>query len=263
MIYPFLAVIAAILLQGVTHSPEDLLRLQRPLTSAEMDTVVSGIRQALAGMTLRLIGDRHGRPEILLGRDGMPRMIRTASAASGERVATVTRDGIGGDVPIPSTPERVILLTEYTAIPARRCNGTPATGHMVVEYLLSTTSGVWSVTARERRRGDVAFFRPLAMLSTAASLKSGEIKLVGNRTARAIVSPWTQSDSTGVFITGDPPPNAAEFVPMQSLWIDTSSLLPLRWEISQRQAIVDGVDFVYEPLEFQRPSTVDAPNCIH
>ena len=44
-----LALAFSILLQARHPRRSDLLRLQRPLTAAEMDTVVSGIRQSLDG----------------------------------------------------------------------------------------------------------------------------------------------------------------------------------------------------------------------
>ena len=50
-----LALASSILLQVGTSSPRELLSLQRPLTAAEIETVVRGIRQALDGKTLRLV----------------------------------------------------------------------------------------------------------------------------------------------------------------------------------------------------------------
>jgi hypothetical protein len=66
-----LALASSILLQVATSSPRDLLSLQRPLTAAEINKVVSGIRQALAGKTLRLVDKFQGDSEILMGRDGL------------------------------------------------------------------------------------------------------------------------------------------------------------------------------------------------
>jgi hypothetical protein len=102
--------------------------------------------------------------------------------------------------------------------------------------------------------------RPFEMLRTADTLASGASRLVGRRNARAFVSPMPMSDD--VVLTGDPAPNPAEYVPIQSLWIDTASLLPLRWEVFQRQALRGGIDFVYEPLQFGPPSGFEVPTCI-
>jgi len=66
----------------------------------------------------------------------------------------------------------------------------------------------------------------------------------------------------GVVLTGDPAPNPADFIPIQSLWIDTESLLPLRWEVFQRQAFLGATDFVYEKLDLQRPAGFEMPTCI-
>jgi hypothetical protein len=133
---------------------------------------------------------------------------------------------------------------------------------MIIEYTLNSTTQIWTAAARERRSGDTGIAFPLNMLRSTASLRIGDRRLIGNRSARAIVSPWPLFNAQEPFLTGDPAPNAAEFIPLQSLWVDMSSLLPLRWEISQRQAITGAFDFVYEPLEFQRPVSVETPKCI-
>jgi len=190
-------------------------------------------------------------------------MIR--STGNSESIAGVIGGSIAGGLRVLSPPDRLVSLIEYTGVPARRCDGAPATGEMVIDYLLNSTTQLWTVTARESGPSDVSMAGPLAMLRTTASLTSGETRLVGTRTARAIISPWLPPSNRGtddVVLTGDPAPNPAEFVPVQSLWIDTTSLLPLRWEVSQRQAIVDEFDFVYEPLEFQRPADVELPKCV-
>jgi hypothetical protein len=258
-----LVAVMSILLQGGS-SPKELLGLQRPLTGAEMDTVVSGIHQALAGMTLRLRQERQADLEILVGTAGMPRMIRRTYDGAGtvERIATVTGAGVTSSVRIPSVPEHFVRLSEYTGLRANHCNGAPATDEMIIEYILNSTTQIWTATARERRSGDTGIALPLNMLRSTASLRSGESRLIGNRIARAIVSPWPLFNAQEPFLTGDPAPNPAEFVPVQSLWVDTSSLLPLRWELSQRDAIISVFDFVYEPLEFQRPAGVEVPKCI-
>jgi hypothetical protein len=83
-----LAVASSILLQIGNASPRDLLTLQRPLTAAEMETVVVAVRQVLAGTTLRLVDDRYGSRAILVGPSGLPQMIRTVGESGTERVAT-------------------------------------------------------------------------------------------------------------------------------------------------------------------------------
>src|SRR5215213_4731674 len=122
-----------------------------------METVVGGIRRALAGQRLRLVRDRGGNPEILLGRDAMPLRVRIErDGAPEERIATVTVDGAPGSIQVRRAPEPYVYLTEYTSAPARRCNGAPGTGDMVLEYLQNASTQVWTVRAREHNAGDTA-----------------------------------------------------------------------------------------------------------
>ena len=250
-----LALASSMVLQ-VGTSPSDLLNLQRPLTAAEVSRVVSGIRQALAGNTLRLVDKFQGDPEILMGRDGMPRLVRFKGR--GESVAGITTET--GTMRVFNMPDVIVSVFEYSRVPARRCNGGPAASGMVIEYLMNLTTKVRQVTARELGPRDAGMARPLEMLKATEILTSGENRLVGKRRARALVSPMPMPGD--VVLTGDPAPNPSEFVPIQSLWIDTDSLLPLRWEVFQRQARLGAIDFVYERLDLQRPAGFEAPTCI-
>jgi hypothetical protein len=101
-----------------TPSPQELLRLERPLATAEMETVVNGIRQALAGKTLRLVDQRTGESEILMGPNGAPDMIRYKGL--GERIAGVT--GAGGTMRVFNVPDVIVWQFEYSRGPARRCS---------------------------------------------------------------------------------------------------------------------------------------------
>ena len=165
-------------------------------------------------------------------------------------------------VPEPEVSEQFVLLYEYTRIPARHCDGAAASAELVFQYLLDPTTKKWTATARESSRHDAAMALPFDILGTSASPTSGPTRVIGNRTARAIVSPMPESFRFVPAVTGDPAPNPDEFVPVQSLWVDTVSLRPLRWEVSQRQAIVDHVDFAYESPALQRPAGIKAPECI-
>jgi hypothetical protein len=261
-----LVVVSLMAFQGCVPSAKALLNLRRPLTSEELQIVVNGIQQALAGKTLRLVQERGTDDrEVLMGTGAMPLKIRLSLSgigvtAEGEIVAGIF-GGIPGGAPVPRpVPTPFVELIEYTSNAARRCDGDPATGEMVVVYLLDVAAHRWTVRARESHPGDRAVLRPLELLTASASLESGETRLVRTRVARAIVS--RMSNAGGTILTGDPAPNPAEFVPVQSLWIDTNSLLPLRWEVSQREAIVAAYDFVYERLDFQRPTGVDVPTCV-
>jgi hypothetical protein len=258
------AVAALCLATHVSAQPQDLLSLPRPLTAAEIDTVVGEVRQALAGKTLRLV-QKGGETEVLVGQAGVPHRIRV-TYTEGERIAAVVGGIPGtGTVRVFTPPEqkeqrRLVKLTEYTGVPAGRCEGAPATGEMVIDYLMNSSTHTWSVTARVKIPGDGVAARPLEMLRTAASLRSGERRLLGSRPVRAIVSmspPWKAAD-----ITGDPAPNPADFVPVESLWIDTDTLLPVRWEITVRQAVVGEAEFVYERLDLRPPAGVKTPQCV-
>jgi len=266
MRFAILALTSSLLLQNANPSASDLIRLQRPLTATEIETVIRGIRTALAGVTFRLTSDRRAL-EILIGPRGTPSMIRARlNARPGtERVAGVTTETPDGKmvtivVPEPDVTEQFVI--QYTRTLARRCNDESASGNLVIEYLLDPATQKWTATGRESSRHDAVMALPLDILGTPESLTSGETRAAGNRTVRAIVSPMPQSFRFVPALTGDPAPNPDEFVPMQSLWIDTTSLRPLRWEVSQRQAIVDRVDFAYESPALQRPAGIKAPECV-
>jgi len=255
MKFPLLALMAVMLFQVGTSSPA-LLKLERPLITVEMETVVRGIRQALAGKTLRLVDKFEGDPEILMGRDGMPQLVRVKGR--GESVAGITSET--GTTRVFNVPDVIVSVFEYSRTPARRCGGGPAASGMAIEYRLNLTTKVREITAREIGSRDAGTARPLEMLKATEGLTSGESRLVGTRTARALVSPMPIPDD--VVLTGDPAPNPADFVPIQSLWIDTDSLLPLRWEVSRRRAIVGAIDFVYEQLDLRPPAGFELPQCI-
>jgi hypothetical protein len=87
-----------------------------------------------------------------------------------------------------------------------------------------------------------------------------EHRQIGKRQARALVAPWTppipNTPSLPPAVTiGDPAPNIAGDAPpppprerrvgTQRLWIDTSSLLPLRWEASDGGKDRRAFDLVY------------------
>jgi hypothetical protein len=59
-------------------------------------------------------------------------------------------------------------------------------------------------------------------------------------------------------VVGQPAPNDS----IQSLWIDTRSLLPLQWEVSKRGMLTFGLDVDHELIDLRPPAGVDAPECI-
>lgn len=58
-------------------------------------------------------------------------------------------------------------------------------------------------------------------------------------------------------VVGEPMPNAA----VQTLWIDTKSLLPLRWR-RLTVTVVYAHDFTYRPINLRVPGGIRAPDCI-
>ena len=114
-----LALASSILLQAETPSPRDLLLSQRQLTGAEVRRVVAGIHQAFAGRTLRLVDTSHREPEILMGSDGRPRMVRIKGQR--ERIAGILSET--GTARVFSVPYAVVSIFEYSRLAARRCGG--------------------------------------------------------------------------------------------------------------------------------------------
>ncbi len=256
-----LAVVPALLGQALIPSPRELLNVARPLTGTEITTVLNASREALTAKTFRLSSVPNGRiAEVLMGPAGLPRIIRSTY-----RINTV------GGVPGGSTTHSykdVMILTDYTGRPARDCDGSAEEGEMVIEYELPSSTQSWTATARRRRPGDSGgIARALEMLRGIGPVTSGERRQIGGRWARAFDSPVpTDQRSEAPIVTGDPMPNVLgdppPSKPIQSLWIDTESLFPLRWEVSLRPRPTYGFDFTYESIDLGPPTGVQAPQCV-
>jgi len=61
---------------------------------------------------------------------------------------------------------------------------------------------------------------------------------------------------------GDPPPNESGREATQRLWIDTASLLPVRWEVSEGGTLTNHLDFEFESIDLRPPAGLVAPECI-
>jgi hypothetical protein len=94
--------------------------------------------------------------------------------------------------------------------------------------------------------------------------ESGDRRSFGDRVGRALIAPWKPPADT---IPGSPLPAGVS----QSLWIDTVSMLPLRWSISMpampergAPAMPDyGLSFTYDAsLDLRPPDGVVAPDCV-
>ena len=202
---------------------------------------------------------------------GVPRLIRITSTMEGGIVFAGAPGGIAAPPPVHWI-EQVTAITDYTGEPARRCDGSPASGEMVIEYEGRGATPVWTVSARARDARDVGgpgFAPVFAMLGGDGPIASGESGEIDGRRARSLVSPWVSPDdqrTQPARLIGDPIPNVrgdrAPSDSLQSLWIDTESLLPLRWEATRDGTSTHSVGFTYERINLQPPAGVDAPACI-
>jgi hypothetical protein len=230
--------------QTVTPAARDIVRNNKPLSSAEIAVVLAAVREAMTGMIYRLSYTVSGPgPLVLMGSDGRPRLIRGES-------------GTRGYVDLVS-------VTEYTREPAKRCDGTDLGDELVVEYEHKSPDDRWTARARARTASEV--LAPIFdMLTGVIPLDSGSLARVGDHTARALVGAWRL------------PPGAIPASPLQarmqqSLWIDTTSLLPVRWsmivplapELGVPPSVDYGLWFTYDTAsELRRPDGVAAPTCV-
>jgi hypothetical protein len=264
-----IALLAALLVQVVTQSPRGLLRVARPLTSAEIAIVLAASRDAIAGKTLRLPSVFNGQgPELRMGPGGLPSAVRSVSTIQGGIVG-VSADGIRTSTQFV---EEVTTFIDYTGGAVRRCGGAIEPGEMVIEYVRHGADRDWTVTARRREANDVGglgYAWAFAMLRGAGSLASTQQGQIAGRPARAFDAPWVLPGGDNVeriILRGDPAPNViGEPAPnesIQTMWIDTGSLLPLRWEVNRRGERTHGLDFTYVPIDLQPPAGVEAPGCV-
>jgi hypothetical protein len=267
-----LAAVPVVLAQTIDPSPRDLLNLARPLTSTEIATVLTELRHALTAATFRLSSAPDSRgTEVLMGPDGRPKMIQRVYSLVGGSVYGGSTPGSVTEPAQSRWHEDFTSVIDYTGRAARRCDGSTTPGEMVIEYEHRRSTNAWIATARNRNEGDVGgpgIAPVFQMVLGAGPIASGDRRQIGGRWARALVSPWTPPPNQPFLetLTGDPLPNVAvDPAPndaTQSLWIDTESSLPLRWEVSERGRISHAFNFTYERIVLQPPAGVDAPGCI-
>jgi hypothetical protein len=267
-----LTVVSVLLTQQSSLDPRDLLSNPRPLTNTEIAVILTATQRAMTGKTFRLatFGGRQG-PEILMGRAGAPKRIRWAGAILGGTVGGVASDSSAPSRTATTWRLDYITITDYTGRPARHCNGLADQGDLVVEYRLESSSVHWKITARRwgaRDFGGLGLRPVFRMLQGAGTLTSGEVKRVGGRLARALVAPWT-SPARGeqeTMLIGDPIPTLrGDPLPheaVQSLWIDTRTRLPWRWEVSEQGLFRFGYEFSYSSIDLRLPRGVASPDCI-
>ena len=259
-----MATAATAAIARTTPAARDIIKNNKPLSPAEIVVVLSAVREALAGKIYRLSYTPRGPgPLVLMGSDGRP---RTMHAESGRDFSVgggfAHSNGQSGRFD-QSGHVDLINITNYTREPAKRCDGTDLGGELVVEYEHTSTDDRWTATARTRTASEI--FTPVFDLLTGViPTESGDIARVGDHTARALV---------GAFRL---PPGAIPGSPLQarmrqSLWIDTTSLLPVRWslivppapELGMPPNVDYGYWFTYDAAsELRPPDGITAPTCV-
>ena len=223
-------------------SAPDVVKVARRLTPGETARVLIAVRAAIAGKHGRFTSaadDAAGRPgtEFAVGANGRLQFLRWSGGITGGSVhadgttTTWTRD--------------VITILHLTGRPARGCDGAARAGQLVVEY--RNEGDGWFATARAR----VYAASPTPVddfLAGDLRVDSGELEMIGARAARVFVARWTppattgrasedmpqgpeyRSDDGGRTWTKTPPVGTPPLT--QSLWVDSESLLPLRWAVT-------------------------------
>jgi hypothetical protein len=227
--------------QSRRPSVRDLVKAPRPLTPDENGRVLAAARIAIAGKRGRLISaadEAAGRRgmEFLVGPDGRLRYFRSSGRIQG---GIVTGNGTS-----TTWTRELITITHLTGRPARGCDGAPRAGQLVVEY--RTEGSGWFVTARTQLYA--AAPTPLDdFLARDLRVDSDEVQMIGARSARVFVAPWTapsnaaqalanipqepqyRSDDGGRTWTKTSPSNTPELTEL--LWVATESLLPVQWAV--------------------------------
>jgi hypothetical protein len=128
-----LALMPALVAQPASLSPRELLALARPLTSTEIAIVLDAARGAFAGKTLRLSWRETAQgPELLMGSDGQPKILRYHGGIIGGTVGGIRADG-SPSAPPTTWRDDVTTIIDYTGRLARDCNGSAHYGEMVIE----------------------------------------------------------------------------------------------------------------------------------
>jgi hypothetical protein len=254
----------ALLVQRTDSSHRHLLAAARPLTSTEIAAILRAVQEAITAKTFRLSTPLSQGSEVLMGRAGQPRIIRSAGAIIGGVVGGIAPGDRASTAPGEASWRReYIMILDYTRRQAPGCAESAEHADMVVEYEQDVSTQTWKTTARRRDArdfGGLGIAPMFEMLQGHGRIASGERRLIDGRWARAVTSLWVPPRSSfdpPAPLVGDPIPNlAGEPVPddaVQTLWIDAESLLPRRWEISTRGSRAYGYDFRYQAFNLRAP----------
>jgi hypothetical protein len=218
--------------QRLNPSAREVIVLPRPLIAAEAALVLAAARQAVDGRTFRLSYQPDGPgPLFTMRSDGRPRYVRAISGTSG-RADTVS-------------------FTHFTGTPARHCDGRPRDGELVVENEQKEGSD-WTVEARTRQAIEIN--RPaFDILSGDVTVTAGGVQRLGSQTARPFSAAYRLVEGAA----GGPPHGT-----MMSLWVDTTSLLPVLWSLAAPGLPRLDMPLTYVDDLLQPPTEVAAPNCI-
>src|SRR5262249_32920117 len=156
----------------------------------------------------------------------------------------------------------VETIADYTGRPARRCDGTPLDGELVVEYRSEDGQG-WTAAARTATTHEV--LTPIfEMLDGGAAMATGHVRTVGWRGARGrpALGSIALDSTVGNPLPGAATGRAAAAPPAaQVLWIDVDALRPLRWEVSLPGAPAYALMFTYDRVPTPKiPDGVTAPD---
>jgi hypothetical protein len=240
----------------------DILNAERSLQPTEIAAVLAAVREAVSGKTFRLSYVANGPgPEVLMGTNGRPRFVRAISGYD-YRSGAVGADGNGNRTQSQQSGHvDLITFTEYTGRSASKCDGTALDDELVIEYEHKSTDDRWTVRARTRTPfefGATVF----DMLAGITPVEGGNRRSFDGRIGRALVAPWELPAGA----QGGPPAGTT-----QSIWIDTVSLLPLRWTLSMpampdrgRPAIPDyGLSFTEDAsLVLRPPDAILSNDCV-
>jgi hypothetical protein len=213
----------------------------RPLGSSEIDQLLEAARLAAGGRPFHFTAERGGfASDIVVERDGHVHYIRSQFS--------------GGEA-----------LTEFTGRIARYCDGTVASGEMVIEY--RRTEAGWVVEARPSSPADL--LRPVFdMLVGLKPLVDAGVTSDGGRALNAAWNLNARGRSPGgggaraasTFVLADPTVSGVE-----TLVIDPLSLLPARWEftfssaISSAEPVTASYRFTFDPTLVLAPPVTSAP----
>jgi hypothetical protein len=222
-------VLVAILAAGQGRAP--VLTDRRAISAEDVAAVFRAARRAIADRPFRLVaGAFAGGPEFQFDSDGALEFARNWD-------------------PDP-------VLTEYTRTPARRCDGSPLAGQLVIEF--STRRGVPVARARASRAVEQPYAYAVRALLASDGFSDAGLSATGER---AFSAPWTPPGGT----------YAADVSGAQTLWLDAATLLPRRLEVTLHAplggATPERVPIVYDvqfdpSITFRAPPDIPRPTCV-